>query len=179
MTGHSADEEQAETEQDVIARKSARLFLLVEHAIYVALGVLLALAALLALVGAGVLLVQGLGDWAGTGTIFNLIDRLLFVLMLVEILHTVRVSVRSGQLTGEPFLIVALIASIRRVLVITLKTSDVMNSSEDWTPGQEALFRSSMIELGVLAGLILVMVVSIFILQRSRAGGSTGMMKGG
>ena len=53
----------------------------------------------------------------------NTIDRLLFVLMLVEILHTVRVSVRDGRLTAEPFLVVGLIASIRRVLAITLGSS--------------------------------------------------------
>ena len=43
--------------------------------------------------------------------------------MVVEVMHTVRVSFRSGTLVCEPFLIVGLIASIRRVLVITLETS--------------------------------------------------------
>lgn len=36
------------------------------------------------------------------------------------------------------------------------------------TPEREILFRASMIELGVLAGLILTMVVSIFLLHRAR-----------
>jgi hypothetical protein len=36
----------------------------------------------------------------------------MFVLMLIEILHTVRGSVRSRELTPEPLLIVGLIASI-------------------------------------------------------------------
>ena len=43
--------------------------------------------------------------------------------MLVEILHTVRISIRSHVLVTEPFLIVGLIASIRRVLVITLEAA--------------------------------------------------------
>jgi uncharacterized membrane protein len=87
-------------------------------------------------------------------------------LMLVEILHTVRVSIRSGQLSCEPFLIVGLIASIRRVLVITLETSQATKGG-NLSQASEGMFRASMIELGVLAVLILVMVVSIYILHRS------------
>ncbi len=43
--------------------------------------------------------------------------------MLVEILHTVRISIRSHVLVTEPFLVVGLIASIRRILVITLEAA--------------------------------------------------------
>jgi hypothetical protein len=42
-------------------------------------------------------------------------------LMLVEILHTVRISIRSHVLVTEPFLVIGLIASIRRMLVIGLE----------------------------------------------------------
>ena len=51
------------------------------------------------------------------------LDQLLLVLMLVELLHTVRISVRSEALIMEPFLTVGLIASIRRVLVITMQAA--------------------------------------------------------
>ena len=94
------------------------------------------------------------------------IDRLLFVLMVVEILHTVRVSFRSGTLVCEPFLIVGLIASIRRVLVITLESSQVSQPGK-WTQETQALFNSTMLELAVLGGLILIMVVSICLLRYS------------
>ena len=63
----------------------------------------------------------------------------LFVLMLVEILHTVRVSIRSGNLNAEPFLIVGLIASIRRVLVITLQSS---NAQQQEGADHSAVFRT-------------------------------------
>jgi phosphate starvation-inducible membrane PsiE len=94
------------------------------------------------------------------------IDRLLFVLMLVEILHTVRVSFRSGTLICEPFLIVGLIASIRRVLVITLESSQV-NEPGKWSPERGELLHATMLELAILGGLILVMVISIWILRHS------------
>ena len=106
----------------------------------------------------------------GTETIFAIIDRLLVVLMLVEILHTVRVSFRSGALVPEPFLIVGLIASIRRVLVITLESSEAFHGT-GMAPEAALAFRWAMIELGVLAGLILVMVGAIFMLRRTRNAG--------
>lgn len=146
---------------------STNLFAHTEHAIYAALGLLLALTAILALVNATGLVVDAVLHLGGSAKLLEIVDKLLFVLMVVEILHTVRVSMRSGKLTGEPFLIVGLIASIRRVLVITLQSSEVMHGV--MTPEREATFRAAMIELGVLAVLILTMVVSIYILHRSRA----------
>jgi hypothetical protein len=59
---------------------------------------LLALATILALDGASLLLWRGMHDWSGTQAIFALVDRLMLILMLVEILHTVSTSVHSGRL---------------------------------------------------------------------------------
>ena len=87
--------------------------------------------------------------------------------MVVEILHTVRVSFAEGALVCEPFLVVGMIASIRRMLVITLESSQVQEPGK-WVPETQAQFNSSMIELCVLGGLILAMVFSIFLLRRSR-----------
>lgn len=154
-----------ENERTSVRQFSTRAFQQVEHGLYVALAVVLCTTTLLALAGAAATLWSGLGDWTGTNSIFTVIDRLLVVLMLVEILHTVHVSVRSGALTCEPFLVVGLIASIRRVLVITLELSQVTQHG-DMSDTGEKLFRTSMIELGVLAVLILVMVVSIYLLRR-------------
>jgi hypothetical protein len=92
--------------------------------------------------------------------------------MVVEILHTVRVSFRLGTLVAEPFLVVGLIASIRRVLVITLESSQV-NQHGKWTFESQQLLQSTMLELLVLGGLILVMVISIFMLRRSRRAAAT------
>ena len=92
------------------------------------------------------------------------IDRLLFVLMLVEVLHTVRVSVREGTLTAEPFLVVGLIASIRRVLAITLGSSHATHAGT-WTPDVQQQFNASMLELGILGTLILVLVLAIYLLR--------------
>jgi hypothetical protein len=149
-------------------RLSTELFLHIELVVYVALGVLLSVTALLSLGSAALLLLEGMRDWSGTRAIFIIVDRLMFVLMLIEILHTVRGSVRSGALTPEPFLIIGLIASIRNVLVITLKSSGVTAEGLASVEG-EMLFRSSIVELGVLGALILIFVVSIYLLRRGHA----------
>ena len=148
-----------------VMRLSSEWFLRVEHGIYIALGALLSLVAVVTLVSSAIDLWNGMQHWKGGEPLLALVDRLLFVLMMAEILHTVRVSIRSGTLNGEPFLIVGLIASIRRVLVITLESSQGSPGSGQSQPNP-AVFRASMIELGVLAGLILIMVICIYLLRR-------------
>src|ERR1700688_1905270 len=156
------------SEKDGAVRLSTELFLRIELVVYIALGILLSVTALLVLGSTALLLWEGIRDWSGTRAIFLIVDRLMFVLMLVEILHTVRGSVPTGALTPEPFLIVGLIASIRNVLVITLKSSGVTSEGHGSIEG-EVLFRSSIVELGFLGALILIFVVSIYLLRRGHA----------
>lgn len=148
-----------------LVRISTALFSRVENVIYIALGALLSAAALLALGGACLKLWEGLSDWTGTAAIFSIVDRLLFVLLLIEILHTVTASIRTGELTPEPFLIVGLIASIRRVLVITLQTAEA-TKIESFTEVGRAVTMQAMIELALIGGLILILVISLYLLRR-------------
>jgi uncharacterized membrane protein (DUF373 family) len=142
------------------------VFLNVEVLAYVVLGVMLAVAVLVGVGGAAVSLLSAILAKGETGPLVTAVDRLLFVLMVVEVLHTVRVSFRSGRLVCEPFLIVGLIACIRRVLVITLETTQAHEPGK-WNPDAAALLDSTMLELTVLGGLILVMVICIYMLRRS------------
>jgi uncharacterized membrane protein (DUF373 family) len=145
----------------------ANAFRYVENTVYAALGALLSITALLALGAAGMHLWDALGDWSTNTAIFAVIERLLLVFMLIEILHTIRASMQSHTLTCEPFLIVALIASVRRMLVITLQSAEVAHDAA-WTAEREIIFRSTMLELSVLGALTLVMVTAIYLLRRSR-----------
>ncbi len=150
---------------DTLRARSEDYLTLIEVAIYSILGFLLSATAVLALAAAVSLLWAGLRNWAvSTGT-FQILDQLLLVLMVVEILHTVRTSIHSHTLVTEPFLVVGLIASIRRMLVITLEATDLIKQG-NWTAGGESVFRASMLELALLGGLILVLVVAITILRR-------------
>ncbi len=143
-------------------------FIKVESLTYFVLGILLTLALVKGLTEAGIQLLDSLGAHRDTSPLVFAIDRLLLVLMIVEILHTVGVSFRSHTLTAEPFLVVGLIASIRRILVVTLESSQAGDVSRASAEGQ-ALLHAAMMELVVLGFLILIMVISIGVLRRCRS----------
>jgi len=48
----------------------------------------------------------------------NLLYRVLLVLILVEIVHTVVLSLRAHHLVAQPFIIVGLVAVVRKILVV-------------------------------------------------------------
>jgi uncharacterized membrane protein (DUF373 family) len=94
-----------------------------EIVIYSVLAVLLAVTAFVTIATAGQILWIGLSHWTVAAQTLGVLNQLLIMLMLVEILHTVRISIRSHVLVTRPFLVVGLIASIRRILVITLEAA--------------------------------------------------------
>jgi phosphate starvation-inducible membrane PsiE len=147
---------------------SSESLLRVEMVLYAALGLILSLAALFALFTACQALWQGLSAEASASTVVEVIDRLLVVFMLVEILHTVRISIRSHILVTEPFLIVGLIATIRRILVITLNAANLTNTA-NWANDGPAKLRASMVELALLGATVIVLVISIHILRKSKS----------
>jgi uncharacterized membrane protein (DUF373 family) len=149
-------------------RLSNQSLSLVEMVLYAALGLILSLAALFALFMACEAMWQGLSAQASASTVVEVIDRLLVVFMLVEILHTVRISIRSHILVTEPFLIVGLIATIRRILVITLNAANLTNAA-NWPNDGPAKLRASMIELALLGGIVMVLVIAIHILRKSKS----------
>jgi uncharacterized membrane protein (DUF373 family) len=137
-----------------------------ELLIYSILAVFLFITALATIASAGKLLWDGLSQWTIATETLRVLDQLLLVLMLVEILHTVRISIRSHILIIiEPFLVVGLIASIRRILVISLEAA-ALTKGETLTAEGESIFRTSMIELALLGLLILILVVCITLLRR-------------
>ncbi len=154
-------------------KTSAGAFLRVEHSIYLALGALLSIVAVIALFHTAADVWHSIADWQDADSVFPVMDELLFVLMLGEILHTVRVSIRVGALSAEPFLVVGLIASIRRVLILTFESPKAA-ADKPWTATMEAQFRASMIELVVLALLIAIMVTSIVFVRRRGAATEEG-----
>jgi hypothetical protein len=138
-----------------------------EIVIYSILAVLLAVTALVTIASASKMLWDGLSHWSLAAQTLRVLNELLIVLMLVEILHTVRISIRSHMLViAEPFLIVGLIASIRRMLVITLEAATLSKEGAWVTDSARSIFHSSMIELALLGLLVLILVYSITLLRR-------------
>ena len=143
--------------------KISSVFTRIEDVTYVGLGVLLAVSALFLLIAAAWSLIEGLSfSGPAKDLTVDVLDQILLVLMIIEILSTVQVSFREHVLTPEPFLVVGLIAAIRRILIITAEFS---NPSEIL----EAAFRNAMFELGLLTVLIFSLVFSLYFLKKNRA----------
>lgn len=96
------------------------------------------------------------GDKNSITVIIEIISKTLLLLMIIEILATVRMSIKEHTVCAEPFFIVGLIASIRRILIISVETAYT-----------HEYFTNYMIEIGVLVGLSLVFVICIVLLRKS------------
>jgi len=149
-----------------VSRAEARLtqwvagwFARVEDLVYVSLATILAVLALGLVVEGGWAVARALPTGDLVGNVASLLDRLLLILMVVEILYTVQVSLREHTLAPEPFLIVGLIAGIRRILVLTAEFSDLIEQ------GGEP-FRNGAVELALLTAMVVALVGALAILRR-------------
>ena len=92
-------------------------------------------------------------------TSLRVLDRVLLAFIFVELIDTVRVTLREqGILIAEPFLLVGLIAVVRRILLLT---------AEIERAGAEE-FRNMIIELGVMTGLVIVLTTALYFTRRMR-----------
>jgi uncharacterized membrane protein (DUF373 family) len=109
---------------------------------------------------AAVVLVLGVVDFfhdVVTGSpwetaVVNLLNRVLLVLILVEIMHTVVLSLRAHHLVTQPLLAVGLVAVIRKILFVL--------SSEETV---------STAELALLIAMIAVFVGALIVVSRYEA----------
>jgi uncharacterized membrane protein (DUF373 family) len=102
---------------------------------------------------------RSIGAGAIGGSVVAVLDQLLLILMMIEILYTVQVSFREHVLVPEPFVLVAMIAAVRRILVLTAEFGKLMAEGE-------AVFRYAMIELGLLTVMTGVMVACLVGLRK-------------
>ncbi len=92
-------------------------------------------------------------------TALAVLDRVLLAFIFVELIDTVRVTLRErGIFIAEPFLLVGLIAVVRRILLLTAEIERA--SAEE--------FQNMIIELGVMTGLVIVLTVALYFTRRMR-----------
>lgn len=85
------------------------------------------------------------------------LDKGLVLFIIAELLHTVRVTIQERRLVVEPFLIVGLIAGVRRLLVITAQVAEP-SGKFSWNPQG--------IEIIILLGVILTMTLALVLWHR-------------
>lgn len=130
----------------------------VEDGVYLASGLVLAGTAVVVLLSAGGLFLAALRAGDVLGQSVAILDSVLLVLLIVEILHTIRVSIEEHRLLAEPFLVVALIAAVRRVLILLVEAAEFL-------PSHPEQFERVMIEMGVLIAFFVVIVGSLALLR--------------
>lgn len=152
----------SEQEHPRSADLAARFLTKAEEYIYLIAGYILVLAAAgllaIALVEMGARVLEH--DY--TAAMVHLLDRVLLVLMLAEIIYTVERIARTRQLDAGPFLVIGIIAAIRRMLIITAESANVTDLSS-------SVFRGALTELGLLAATVLLLAISLYLLQKQRA----------
>lgn len=142
-----------------VRERIAQAFTQVEDVLYVGIGVVLAAGAVGLLINAAMTIARSVGAGAIGGSVVAVLDQLLLILMMIEILYTVQVSFREHVLVPEPFVLVAMIAAVRRILVLTAEFGKLMAEGE-------AVFRYAMIELGLLTVMTGVMVACLVGLRK-------------
>lgn len=91
---------------------------------------------------------------SGTARALGVLDRVLLVFVLAEVFHTVRVAVTRHEVEPEPFLVIVIIAGVRRILVVTANPEPVSS-------------QALLLELGLLVLLISASALMVVVLRRS------------
>jgi uncharacterized membrane protein (DUF373 family) len=130
----------------------------VEDAIYAIIALFLIGSGSLLMFGAGLYIVQNFNVNNIHNMIVHVLDETLLVFMVVELLHTVRITLRDHALAAEPFLVVGLIAGVRRILILTASSDSLQSGPQ---------FFVYWVQLLLLIVLVVAMVVALFIWRRA------------
>ena len=90
--------------------------------------------------------------------LLNLLDGLLLVFIITELIHTIRAVIDEKVLVSEPFLVVGIVAAIRRLVVVSAEAKDLFG-----TPN----FGDAMLEIGVLTVAVLLLGFTIYLLRHT------------
>ncbi len=93
-------------------------------------------------------------------TALDVLDGILLITIFIELLITIEVLVREGKLVAEPFILIALLAVVRRILLITAETKQNINSPETYL--------NLVTELGVLTVLVLALAAGLWVARSTR-----------
>ncbi len=137
---------------------TADVFGLVEDGLYVAVALALTLAGVLLF---GYSIYAFVTSFTGTSmseAILELLDNLLLVFIVTEVIHTVRAVIDEKVLLAEPFLIVGIVAAIRRLIVVGAEAKELLGKPE---------FTDALWEIAVLAGTVILLTGAIFLLRNT------------
>jgi uncharacterized membrane protein (DUF373 family) len=92
-------------------------------------------------------------------TTLDILDRVLLTMIFVELLITIEVIVREHQLVAEPFILIGLVAVVRRILLVTAEAGQSVQDPER--------FLNLITELGVLTALVISLSAALYVARRT------------
>jgi uncharacterized membrane protein (DUF373 family) len=93
-------------------------------------------------------------------TTLDILDRVLLITIFVELLITIEIIVRERQLVAEPFLLIGMVAVVRRILLVTAEAGQSLEDPER--------FLNLVTELGVLTALVLSLAAGLYVARRTQ-----------
>lgn len=146
-------------ENSALREKVGDLFGYAEDGFYVAVaGALVAVGAIYLVYTIYDFVVQ----WSDGGDlsilVVELLGGLLLVFIFTELVHTIRAVIDERVLVAEPFLIVGIVAAIRRIIVLSAEAKDLIGKPE---------FSDAMNELAILTVMVLLLGLTVFLLRRT------------
>lgn len=128
----------------------------VENAVYLGIAALLLLASVALLIVAARDLLEVVDNF-GSDPIVEVLDSLLLLFILVELLSAVRITIVKRDLVAEPFLLVGIIASIKEIVVLSVKAAEDI--------GAGSTFRDQLWQIGVLGVVVLLLGTTAWLLR--------------
>lgn len=129
-----------------------------ESVFYLVVALFLLVAGVLVIGGTVADLVSGLGEDELLTVALNLVEESLLLVIVGELLFTLRLVITGGALSAEPFLLIGLVATVRRVVVVTAEVESYPDGGRELT--------NFLLELGLLATLTLAFAVALYLLRR-------------
>ncbi len=93
-------------------------------------------------------------------TTLAILDRVLLITIFVELLITIEVIVRERQIVAEPFVLIGLVAVVRRILLVTAEAGQSVDEPEK--------FLNLVTELGVLTALVISLAAALYVARRTQ-----------
>ncbi len=87
----------------------------------------------------------------------EVLDKVLLIFIFAELLGTISTIVREREVTAEPFLLIGLIAVVRRILAVTASIEQNLGTPR---------FDDLILELGVLTVLVLALAGALYFARR-------------
>ena len=137
--------------------RSTAILGLSERFVYYAAAVFLLVTIVLLFVSAGTSVFRVL-ELGPLESALEVLDKVLLIFIFAELLRTIITVVEEREIRVEPFLIVGLIAVVRRILAVTVSIEQNLGTPE---------FSALLIELGVLTALVLALTGALHLTRRT------------